>query len=83
MMADRLSLSAIFFITNNGRMAGHLAVSTVFKMGEISPSGVFVWDLFLCFSCTEYHKVKWLTNSAYFLILIVNLVVETPTLGTH
>ncbi|ATY81169.1 hypothetical protein CVS42_10260 [Aeromonas veronii] len=83
MMADSLSLSAIFFITNNDRMAGHLAVSTVLKMGERSRYGIFVWVLFLCFSCTEYHKVKWLTNSACFLILIVNLVVETPTLGTH
>jgi hypothetical protein len=83
MMADRLSLSAIFFITNNDRMAGHLAVSTVLKMGDKSRSGVFVWVLFLCFSCTEYHKVKWLTNFAYFLILIVNLVIGTPTLGTH
>jgi len=83
MMADRLSLSAIFFITNNDRMAGHLAVSTVLKMGDRTRWAVFVWVLFLCFSCTEYYKVKWLTNSAYFLILIVNLVVETPTLGTH
>ncbi|MDR5013408.1 hypothetical protein RF663_03990 [Aeromonas veronii] len=83
MMADSLSLSAIFFITNNDRMAGRLAVLTVLKMGDRSRFGVFVWVPFLCFSCTEHHKVKWLTNSAYFLILIVNLVVETPTLGTH
>jgi hypothetical protein len=83
MMADRLSLSAIFFIANNEWIADHLAVSIDPKMGDGSRFGVFVWVLFLCFSCTEYHKVKWLTNSVYFLILIVKLVIKTPTLGAH
>lgn len=64
-------------------MADHLAVSIVPKMGDGSRFKVFVWILFLCFNYSEYHKVKWLTNSVYFLILIVNLVVETPNLGAR